>query len=77
MKTHVTQWGNSLGVRIPKAFADQIGLEKEGDVEMELEKDAIVLRKPGYNLEDLLKQIKPENLHEETDTGALIGKEQW
>ncbi|KND56385.1 Transcriptional regulator AbrB [Candidatus Paraburkholderia kirkii] len=36
--------GNSQGVLIPKPFLAQLGLEKE--VEMEVENDAIVLRRP-------------------------------
>jgi len=36
--------GNSQGVLIPKPILAQLGLEDE--VEMELENDAIVLRKP-------------------------------
>ena len=36
--------GNSQGVLIPKPILAQLGLEDE--VEMEVENDAIVLRKP-------------------------------
>jgi antitoxin MazE len=33
MKTKVQKWGNSLALRIPKSFANEIGLRKETPVE--------------------------------------------
>jgi antitoxin MazE len=44
MKTTIRRMGNSQGVLIPKPILAQLGLEDE--VEMEVENDAIVLRKP-------------------------------
>jgi len=38
--------GNSQGLLIPKPGLAQLGLERE--VEMEVENDAIVLRRPGH-----------------------------
>jgi antitoxin MazE len=44
MKTTIRKMGNSQGVLIPKPFLIQLGLETE--VEMNVEDDAIVLRRP-------------------------------
>jgi len=44
MKTTIRRIGNSQGVLIPKPFLTQLGLENE--IEMDVEGDAIVLRKP-------------------------------
>jgi antitoxin MazE len=44
MKTTIRRMGNSQGVLIPKPVLAQLGLENE--VEMEVENDAIVLRRP-------------------------------
>jgi antitoxin MazE len=44
MRTTIRKMGNSQGVLIPKPILAQLGLE--GEVEMEVENDAIVLRKP-------------------------------
>ncbi|WP_250452871.1 AbrB/MazE/SpoVT family DNA-binding domain-containing protein [Caballeronia sp. ATUFL_M2_KS44] len=44
MKTTIRKIGNSQGVLIPKPFLAQLGLENE--IEMDVEGDAIVLRKP-------------------------------
>jgi len=34
MKTTIQKWGNSLALRIPKAFADELGLERDSLVEL-------------------------------------------
>jgi antitoxin MazE len=44
MKTALQRIGNSQGVIIPKPLLAQVGLS--GEVEMSVEHDAIVLRKP-------------------------------
>lgn len=44
MKTTIRRIGNSQGVLIPKPFLAQLELENE--IEMDVEGDAIVLRKP-------------------------------
>ncbi|MBM4222244.1 MAG: AbrB/MazE/SpoVT family DNA-binding domain-containing protein [Gammaproteobacteria bacterium] len=30
---HVNKWGNSLGIRVPKPIAEQLGIEKGSTVE--------------------------------------------
>ncbi len=45
MKTAIRKMGNSQGVLIPKPFLMQTGLDL-GEVEIEVENDAIVIRKP-------------------------------
>ena len=44
MKTRVQKWGNSLAIRIPKAFASQTGLAEDVEVSLELEKGKLVIR---------------------------------
>jgi antitoxin MazE len=45
MKTAIRKMGNSQGILIPKPFLLQTGLDI-GEVEIEVENDAIVIRKP-------------------------------
>ncbi len=45
MKTAIRKLGNSQGIIIPKLFLAQVGLE--GEAELSVENDAIVLRKPA------------------------------
>jgi antitoxin MazE len=78
MNTRVQKWGNSLALRIPKAYAEQLGLSPNSPVKMSLEGERLVIE-PAHRLtlSDLLAEITPENLHDETDWGGPVGKEAW
>jgi antitoxin MazE len=79
MNTQVGRWGNSLAVRIPGSYAKDLELEEGTALEMSRVKDGLLLRpaKSEYTLADLLKRVKPENLHGETDWGESAGHEAW
>jgi len=80
MRSKVQRWGNSLAVRIPKSFAQEIGVEDETAVEITVSGSDLVIspRAPRpFSLEDLLRGITDENLHEEVSTGPPVGKEVW
>lgn len=77
MKTHVRQWGNSIGVRIPKIMAEEVGIVDGTELEMKVVDNKIVLSKPTFSLEDLVSKITPENTYPEADWGEPIGKEVW
>jgi len=67
MKTKIQRWGNSLGVRIPKPFADELALEDGSPVEIVVEHGWLALRpviRKRYELDELLAEIRPDNLHE-------------
>ena len=34
MRAKVQKWGNSLGIRIPKALAQEVGLETDSEVDL-------------------------------------------
>ena len=71
MKTQVGKWGNSLAVRIPRTYAKELELEEGTELEVTRVDGGLLLRprKLEYTLEELLKEIKPENIHGETDWG--------
>ena len=79
MKTHVQKWGNSLALRIPKSFADEVGLEKDSSVDISLTNGKLIVvpsrSKPA--LDELLSNVTKENLHGEIDTGSAVGVEAW
>jgi antitoxin MazE len=80
MQTRIQKWGNSLGLRIPKAFARQAGVEAGSEVDLSVEDGDLVirpLRRPKYQLKVLLKGVTASNIHKEVDTGAPVGKEPW
>jgi len=80
MKTQVQKWGNSLAVRIPKAFANDLGLYQDSAIELSLEDGCLVLRPttiPKYELSDLLSRVTEKNTHGEQDFGGATGIEEW
>jgi antitoxin MazE len=80
MKTRVQKWGNSLALRIPKSFADEVGIRKESSVEVSLTDGKLVITpitKPKLTLEQLLAKVTEDNLHHEIDTGPATGNEAW
>lgn len=72
----VSKWGNSLGVRIPRAMADQMDISEGEFVELTLEDNNIHIHKV-YQLKNLLEQVKPDNLHSEIEINEPIGEETW
>lgn len=43
MKTRIQKWGNSLALRIPKSFANEVGLESNALVELALVNGQLVV----------------------------------
>jgi len=80
MLTKVQKWGNSLALRIPKAFAADAQLENDSLVEISFVKGKIIITPvptPTWTLEELLAGITKDNLHNEIDTGPAVGNEVW
>lgn len=75
-RTKITRWGNSLGIRIPKALADEIGLREGHPVEVASEAGAIVVRPVRVErIEDLVARITDENMHDLVEWGPDVGRE--
>lgn len=77
MKMEIKKWGHSLALRIPHAFAEQMGLREGSAIEMTGGPEAITLTKPRYSLPDMLAAIAPENRHEASEDGKPVGNEEW
>ena len=80
MSTRVTRWGNSLAVRIPRAWARELHLDEGAEVELTVTEGRLVITPappPAYSLAELVAGITPENRHEETDWGKPVGGEPW
>ena len=80
MKTRIQKWGNSLALRIPKSFANEVGLRKEASVEVSLADGKLVITpvtERKLTLKQLLAKVTKENLHHEVDTGIAVGNETW
>ena len=80
MRSKIQQWGNSLAFRIPKPFADEVGLARHTEVEVSVADGRLVvfpIREPTPSLEELLAKVTDENRHSEMETGPPVGKEVW
>jgi antitoxin MazE len=80
MKTRVRKWGNSLALRIPRAFAAEAGLREDAPVELSVVEGKLVIKPTPpepLTLEELLRGVTDENLHGEWDTGPAVGREVW
>ncbi len=80
MHSRVQKWGNSLAVRIPKAFAVEVGLSPDADVEVTVLEGKVVVtpvRAPSYTLKGLVAKVTARNRHSEVAWGPSAGREVW
>ena len=80
MITRIQKWGNSLGLRIPKAVAEDAHVVAGARVDLKIDRGRIVIspaKKNRYRLRDMLEGITPENLHGEVSVGGIVGREVW
>ena len=78
MKAKVQLWGNSLAVRIPKSFAQEVGLEAGSPVDLSLVDGGLLVapaRDESLSLDDLLDGVTKANIHAEVDAGPSQGRE--
>ncbi len=77
MQISVKKWGNSAAVRLPAKVVNAAQVDIEQRVEVRVEGRKIVLDPiiEEDNLDALLAQITPGNIHHEIDFDSLAGKE--
>lgn len=80
IQARVQKWGNSLAVRIPKPIAQEVGLGQNSLVTVSISEGKLLLElapEPHYTLEQLMAEVKTDNLHHEIETGPAVGLEVW
>lgn len=81
MQATIQKWGNSQGIRIPKAFLEALGMRENDLVELNRVDDNIVITKAKkekeLTLEDIFKDYNGEYAAEEFEWGSPVGKEVW
>jgi antitoxin MazE len=87
MQTAVVKWGNSQGIRLPKAFLQSVNIRENDTVDVLLENEAIIIKRVDRKkhrttkerLVDFYGKDAPQKsiFHEEIDWGNSIGKEIW
>ena len=80
-QTKVSQWGNSLAIRLPQALVSELSIERGAEVELHIENDGFRVTIPSmqkkFTLDELLAGVTPENTHHEFDWGKAQGQEAW
>lgn len=83
MTCTVKQWGNSVGVVIPKPIARRLGLSPGTAVSISERADSVVFRKasrrPRRTLDHIVRQITPGSYKAmaDWDEDVPAGKEVW
>jgi antitoxin MazE len=81
MKVAFLKWGNSLALRVPKTFAQEVGAAEGKLAELTVENGALVVKvvkaRRRYNLETLVDGISDENRHAEVGWSTPRGNEVW
>ena len=80
MLSKVQKWGNSLAIRIPKAFALELGVDQYSEVEISVAAGHLLVSPTDgtpYTLEGLLAGVTQDNCHVEVATGPAVGNEAW
>lgn len=79
MKATVQKWGNSLGIRFPKVYAQETGISNGSKVEISVNKGRFIIQpihEDEISLDDLLSKVNKSNIHGEIDT-KQTGEEIW
>ena len=81
MQTTIQKWGNSQGIRIPKAFLEALGMRENDHVEIERVDDSIVIKKiitsQKLTLDDIFEGYNENYQPEQFDWEKPVGKEVW
>jgi antitoxin MazE len=75
----VSSWGNSLGVRLPRAIVQQVGWKEGIILKISIENGNVILSpaRQRYTLDELIKDVDPEKQHPELEWGEAAGQETW
>jgi antitoxin MazE len=80
MRVIAQKWGNGLGIRIPKSYTTIANIAEGTEIELEFDNGNIIIKpihKNQRTLDDYLSMVTPENIHPETETGEIAGREIW
>jgi len=73
----LSKWGNSLGLRLPKALTAEIGVAEGQKVEVRAEGGRIIVEpvRAPLTWEKMLENMDHDALHEAWDWGEDVGRE--
>lgn len=80
MRSKITRWGRGLGLRIPKAIAEALGVSDGTPVDLVIAGGQLVVRAvpaQAWSLDALLAGVTPANTHGERAASGPVGRETW
>ena len=82
MLTRMKKWGNSQGLRFPKAILEEARITIGDEVKVSVRGRKIVIEpiqkvRGRYDLKELVSRMPKGYQVEELDWGAPAGKEEW
>jgi len=82
MLTKIQKWGNSQGLRVPKAILEEAHMSVGDSVDIKVKDGVLHITRirnlsKKYRLEDLVAQIPEEHRPEEVPWGKPQGEETW
>ena len=87
MQTMIVKWGNSQGIRIPKAFLQNINISDNDPVDVVLENEKIIIKKASAKKHKTTKERllafygedfeQNRMIRKEVDWGRSSGDEAW
>lgn len=80
MESRLQKWGNSDGVRIPKAFLQSLNLKTNDKIIIEQVDDKIVIskcNKDKISLKELFDEYHGKNMAKEFEWDDARGREIW
>jgi len=82
MVTKIQKWGNSQGLRFPKAILNQAHIDVGDEVDIKIRQGVIVIKpvtniRGKYSLKKLVSKIPKNYKPKEEIWGGGAGKEEW
>ncbi len=77
MRVILSKWGNSLAFRLPKDIAELAGFQKGQALELTLDGQSIVIRRPVPSLDEMIKDMEGKEWHPLDFDDAPRGSEIW
>lgn len=79
---NLQKWGNSQGIRIPKAILDLLHWQSNESLSLIAKNNKIIIEKKRVpkkkvSIQELFKDFEGTYIHEEIDWGKPQGKEIW
>jgi antitoxin MazE len=82
MRTKVQKWGNSQGLRFPKAILEKVDIQIGDEVTLSVENGKIIVEpvyrvRNRFDIHQLVAEMPEDYQVEEVDWGKPTGKEEW